>query len=114
MPDPTETQPTIYLAGPEVFMEDPLSIAEKKKEICRKYGLVGLYPLDNVIDFNGYTSRENAFRISAANELLIRQATAVIANLTPFRGVSADVGTVYELGFAAGLGKQIFAYTNVR
>jgi nucleoside 2-deoxyribosyltransferase len=37
----------------------------------------------------------------------------LIANLTPFRGISADVGTVFELGFAYGLGLKVFAYTNV-
>ena len=32
-------------------------------------------------------------------------ADAIIANLTPFRGPSADAGTVYELGYMAGRGK---------
>jgi len=36
----------------------------------------------------------------------------VIANLTPFRGASADAGTVYELGLARGLGKIIHDYSN--
>ena len=40
-------------------------------------------------------------------------ATVLIANITPFRGPSADVGTVYEMGFAHALGKKVFAYTNV-
>jgi len=35
-----------------------------------------------------------------------------VLNLTPFRGTSADVGTVFELGFLTGLGKSVFAYTN--
>jgi nucleoside 2-deoxyribosyltransferase len=35
---------------------------------------------------------------------------AIIANLTPFRGPSADVGTVYEVGFARALGLKIFGY----
>ncbi len=34
----------------------------------------------------------------------------MIANLTPFRGPSADVDTVYEIGFARALGLQIFGY----
>jgi nucleoside 2-deoxyribosyltransferase len=37
----------------------------------------------------------------------------LIANLTPFRGPSGDVGTAYELGFARALGRPVFAYTNV-
>src|SRR5207247_8224828 len=33
-------------------------------------------------------------------------------NLTPFRGPGADPGTVYELGYMAGRGKLLFAYSN--
>jgi nucleoside 2-deoxyribosyltransferase len=44
---------------------------------------------------------------------LIRSCDIVIANTTPFRGPSADVGTVFEMGFAHALGKLVFAYTNV-
>ena len=31
----------------------------------------------------------------------MKEADAIIANLTPFRGPSADTGTVYELGYMA-------------
>ena len=47
------------------------------------------------------------------NENLIKSCEVVIANITPFRGPSADVGTAYEMGFAHALGKKVFAYTNV-
>jgi len=40
------------------------------------------------------------------------EADAIIANLTPFRGASADAGTVYELGFMAGRGKLCLGYSN--
>ncbi len=46
------------------------------------------------------------------NEAHIRTSVAVIANLTPFRSPSADVGTVYEIGFARALGLPVFGYTN--
>jgi hypothetical protein len=36
----------------------------------------------------------------------------MIANLTPFRGPSADDGTAFELGFFDALGRPIFAYSN--
>ena len=39
-------------------------------------------------------------------------ADAIIANLTPFRGPSADAGTVYELGYMAGRGKLCLGYCN--
>lgn len=40
-------------------------------------------------------------------------ADAIVANLTPFRGPSADAGTVYELGFMSGRIKPSFGYSNV-
>ena len=43
----------------------------------------------------------------------MRDADAVIANLTPFRGLAADVGTCFELGFMCALGKVVYGYTNV-
>ena len=55
---------------------------------------------------------EAALRISAANEALIRGCDLVIANITPFRGPSADVGSAYEMGFMRALGRTIFVYTN--
>lgn len=43
---------------------------------------------------------------------MIRVVDFAILNLTPFRGPSADVGTVFELGVLMGLGKPVFGYTN--
>ena len=34
----------------------------------------------------------------------------MIANLTPFRGPSADVGTVFEVGFMRALGRPVYGY----
>jgi nucleoside 2-deoxyribosyltransferase len=103
----------VYLAGPEVFLSDAVAAGERKKAICAEAGLTGVYPIDAQVDVSELAPRDAAFAISALNEELIRSCVAVIANITPFRGVSADVGTVYEMGFAAGLGKWVFAYTNV-
>ncbi len=40
-------------------------------------------------------------------------ADGVIANLTPFRGIAADPGTVFELGYMCASGKLVAAYTNM-
>ncbi|MFC7552233.1 nucleoside 2-deoxyribosyltransferase [Pseudoroseomonas wenyumeiae] len=32
--------------------------------------------------------------------------------MTPFRGPSADAGTVFELGFMRALGRPVFGYAN--
>ena len=91
----------IYLAGPDVFLPDALEVGRQKTEICRRHGLVGLYPLDNVVD---RAAADASLRIFKANEAMMDQADAVIANLTSFRGPGAD-------GVAAR-GKLCLGYSN--
>ncbi len=106
---PLMPNPRIYLAGPEVFLPDAAEIGLRKKMLCEKFGFVGLFPLDN--EFAGVVDRIDE-EIFAANLVLMREAVAGIFNLTPFRGVNADPGTAFELGFFIALGKPVFAYTN--
>jgi nucleoside 2-deoxyribosyltransferase len=99
----------IYLAGPDVFLPDSVGIGRKKAAICARYGVSGLYPLDNVVDLS---AADASLAIFKGNEGMMEAADAIIANLTPFRGPSADAGTVYELGYMAGRGKLCLAYSN--
>lgn len=73
---------------------------------------VGVYPIDADLDLRGLAKREAGLRIGAANHELIRSCEIVVANITPFRGPSADAGTVWEMGFAAGLGLRVCAYSS--
>jgi nucleoside 2-deoxyribosyltransferase len=103
----------VYLAGPEVFLRNAREIGEQKKALCKKYGFEGVFPIDIEINVKDKGPREIGLCISSINEGLIKSCDVVIANITPFRGPSADVGTVFEIGFAHALGKLVFAYTNV-
>ncbi len=103
----------VYLAGPEVFLPNAKEVGEQKKALCRQYGFEGVFPLDGEAQTDGKTPKEVGLCISAANESLIRTCDVVVANLTPFRGISADVGTAFEVGFAHALGKKVYAYTNI-
>ena len=107
------TPQRIYLAGPEVFLKNAKGIGEKKKVLCSKYGFEGVYPIDVEVKAEGRSPREVGLCISEVNEDLIRGCQVVVANLTPFRGPSADGGTVFEVGFAHALGKRVLAYSNV-
>jgi len=102
-----------YLAGPDVFFPDPHGWAARRAAICRAHGLDPVSPFDPVEEPAGWATLPEAARIARRNEAHIRSAGAVIANLTPFRGPSADVGTVYETGFARALGLPVFAYSTV-
>jgi nucleoside 2-deoxyribosyltransferase len=99
----------IYLAGPDVFLPDALDIGKHKRDICRRYGVSGLYPLDTAVDLS---ARDASLQIFRGLEAMMDAADAIIANLTPFRGPGADPGTVYELGYMAGRGKRCFGYCN--
>lgn len=104
----------VYLAGPDVFLPDPLAWMQRKKAICAGVHLIGVSPLDELpnepVDWLDLPEWQ---RIALRNEAHIRSCAAIIANLTPFRGPSADVGTVYEVGFARGLGLKLFGYATV-
>jgi nucleoside 2-deoxyribosyltransferase len=99
----------VYLAGPDVFLPDAITIGRHKVELCSRHGLIGLYPLDNTIELS---AADASLAIFKGNERMMDEADAIIANLTPFRGAGADPGTVYELGYMAGRGKLCFGYSN--
>jgi nucleoside 2-deoxyribosyltransferase len=100
-----------YLAGPDIFLPEAEPLAERKKNICARHGLVGVSPLDYLADEPpGWAVLPDWRRIAARNEALIRSCALMIANLTPFRGPSADVGTVYEVGFMRALGRPVYGY----
>ena len=99
----------IYLAGPDVFLPDAVDIGRRKAELCKRHGLIGLYPLDDAIE---PAAKDASLRIFRGNEAMMIEADAIIANLTPFRGPGADPGTVYELGYMAGRGKLCLGYSN--
>lgn len=109
----------VYLAGPDVFLPDAKDIGRRKKDICTRWGLTGLFPLDSDIVANeigegpgaGASLSVQIFRCCIA---MMEDADAVIAHLTPFRGPSADAGTVFELGYMAARGKICTGYTNRR
>ena len=99
----------IYFAGPDVFEPDAIEVGEKLKQLAYQYGFIGLFPLDNNISASG-TPHEIASAIRDANIKLIESADIIMANLNPFRGIEPDSGTVFEVGFATALKKDIYCY----
>jgi nucleoside 2-deoxyribosyltransferase len=99
----------VYLAGPDVFLPDAVNVGRLKVGLCERYGLNGLFPLDNEIQS---AVGDASLQIYRGNISMMDEAEAIVANLTPFRGPSADVGTVFELGYMAGRGKLCLGYSN--
>ncbi len=102
-------RPRLYLAGPDVFHPASAALGAAKLALCREYGFEGLYPGEGSDETSASTSSPAIYRRCLA---MMAGADAGLFNLTPFRGPSADVGTVFELGFMAAAGKPVFAYSN--
>ncbi len=101
---------TIYLAGPEVFLPDAHTVMAEKRRLAREHGFEPTGPgSDEAAQSSGGLS---AAAIYERNEAAMHRAEICLANVTPFRGVSADVGTVHEIGFMMALGRIVWAYTN--
>jgi nucleoside 2-deoxyribosyltransferase len=102
---------TAYLAGPDVFLPNAVAHAARKVEICRRFGLHGLPPLDQDVE-----KTANALDVWQAiydkDIGMMERSDIIIANLTPFGGASADAGTLIEVGWFLGKGKPIFGYSN--
>ncbi len=113
----------IYCAGGDVFLPENQrnavftamkTHAAALSDQARTFEL--LIPIDNEIALevaaDCAAKQRNALAIRLANEQMIRQCHAVIANLSPFRSEEPDSGTAYECGFARALGKPVLAYTD--
>src|ERR1700733_5589684 len=100
-----------YLAGPDVFLPNAIAHAATKTEICRRFGVRGLPPLNE--DMESAAVGLEAWRsIYEKDVAMMEKSDIIIANLTPFAGASADAGTLIEVGWFLGKGKPIFGYSN--
>lgn len=104
-------KPRVYLGGPDVFFPNAKVVGRAKVKALHTLGLDGVFPLDADLDLTGLAPIDAARRISTANEGLMRDCDAMIANLSPFRGVSMDSGTAFEVGFMRARGVPIAGYT---
>ncbi len=97
-----------------MFFPNARTQGEEKKRLCAEHGFEGVYPLDNEIADAASLSPEALARaISHGNERLMRSCDLIIANCTPFRSVSMDAGTAFEIGFMRALGRPVLGYSNV-
>jgi nucleoside 2-deoxyribosyltransferase len=101
----------IYLAGPEVFLPEARALGAAKQEVCARFGVTGLFPLDNELGPRSDPA-EQALEIYRGNRTLMDRAHAIVANMTPFRGASMDPGTAFEMGYMAARGRLVLGYSN--
>lgn len=101
----------VYLAGPDVFWSNAKQAGAAKVSLCAEYGLQGHFPLDTELDLSGLSPYNAGIAIYRANIHLMDDADMLIANMTPFRGPSMDVGTAFEMGYMTARGKPVWGYT---
>lgn len=102
---------SVYIAGPEVFLQNAVKVLQLKKDLCSQAGFIGVTPFDSNLD--GFSNEHaHGLKIAWANEKLIDSCDIVIANITPWHGLHADVGTCLEIGYARAKGKRIYAYSH--
>lgn len=102
---------TAYLAGPDVFLPNAAAQAAAKIALCAAYGMTGVAPFNPDLDLSLPPARLWR-RIYEDDLRMMRECDIIIANLTPFRGASADAGTLVELGWFLGAGKHCWGYSN--
>lgn len=103
---------TIFLAGPDLWYPDAKTLLARKHAMCEAAGFAPLAARGaELVETD--RSEAMAREIYAGVLERLRGADALIANLSPWRGPGADPGAAFEVGFAAALGKPVFAYLNV-
>jgi nucleoside 2-deoxyribosyltransferase len=103
----------LYLAGPEVFLPDAAAVGAAKLALCAEFGFTGLYALTPPeMPSPDAAPLAHARAIFENCVAQMRSADGAIANLTPFRGLGADPGTAFEVGYLVARGKPVFAYSN--
>jgi nucleoside 2-deoxyribosyltransferase len=103
---------SVYLSGPERWSPDAADLMVRQRQACEAAGVTPLFAGDTpLVEREGSEAMARETYAAALGSL--RQADAVIVNLTPWRGPSAHPTAIFEAGFASALGKPVFAYMNV-
>lgn len=101
----------IYIAGPDVFLPNASEVLNQKKDICTKYNMIGLSPMDQFLRLQEtYQGLELAQKIYEYDVKLIEDCDIIVANCNPFRLALVDDGTSYEIGHGRAIGKTIYGY----
>ncbi len=94
-----------------MFLPNSVEIRQAKKDLTSAQGFIPVAPGDDDVA-DQPTPKQKGMAISARDEMLMDSSDAIIANLTPYRGIAADTGTCFELGYMSAQGKPAFAYSN--
>ena len=110
-----------YMAGPWVFRPtaDVEDFQKRVRDFCDNTlqgAIMPIFPMDPITNpsRNGMPLTmdfTDPMKIAAHCRRHIARCDVVVADVTPFRGVQPDPGTVLEIGFAHGAGKGVWLYS---
>lgn len=100
---------TLYLTGPQFGAHAELTLQAEASALCAAAGFELAIPDPDTLK-EEEASEALAREIYAQRVSCLRRADAVIVDLTPLRGPAAEPTAAFEAGFAAGLGRPVFAY----
>ena len=103
---------TLYLSGPDLYLPEGSALIARKRGLCEDAGFAALTARDGERQ-EVEPSEAMARELYAGALANLRQADAVIANLSAWRGPGCEAASAFEAGFASALAKPVFAYLNV-
>ena len=108
-----------YLAGYECFYENEELLGEVMICLCRESGFDAEFPTRHMEGLKELTLEEQMDVVVSMgatfdkNQYKILLSDIIIANMNPYHGLQPDLGTVFELGMAAGLGHLCVVFFSV-
>ena len=110
-----------YMAGPWVFRPtaDVEDFQKRVRDFCDgplQGAIIPIFPMDPITNpsRNGMPLTMDVtdpMKIAAHCRRHIAQCDVIVADVTPFRGVQPDPGTILEIGIAHGVGKGVWLYS---
>ena len=101
----------IYIAGPECFYTHGYDMLAEMKKKSESKGFGVTLPNDNPLDLENPDLQKRADSIFADLDVVMKESTAIIADLEAYRGSEPDSGSIYEIGMAYALGIRCYGYT---
>ena len=103
-------RPVVLLAGPERWNADAAEQYAEMKQLCARYGLDAVTPLDGAVLDERADRYARAYQTFQNNRMHVRQCDIVLANLNDFHGWEPDSDTSFECGLGYALGKKLYGY----